>query len=211
MSKEKFYQSEEFLELNKEWYDKLKKDGFEDIEWFNPKTGIGQGSPFLRSKSSPDLGTLRARYSSALSQHYRLCRNFAAHGPFYTKIKHIYSNSKDLQRSFPRFRQYFLSLDKAYSPAEEELWNMYADGCTIREISRELRRLHKLKKLGKSPKRWGKAYKGQPYSIFWVQQRLKALKVDCAIFNQTHPEGIKLGQDDEESLPGCPSSEEGSI
>lgn len=38
----------QFARLQKQWYAKLAKEGFEDIEWVNHSTGTGQDSAFLK-------------------------------------------------------------------------------------------------------------------------------------------------------------------
>lgn len=37
----------EFAALQSEWYAKIQADGFEDLEWVDDKTGLGQNSDFL--------------------------------------------------------------------------------------------------------------------------------------------------------------------
>lgn len=39
MANKKYYETEEFRKLQNEWYDKLKEDGFQDIEYTDRKTG----------------------------------------------------------------------------------------------------------------------------------------------------------------------------
>ena len=193
--KKKFYQTKEFIKLQKKWYKKLDRSGFEDLEWFNEKNGLGQGSPFLKSKNVPDTGTIRKKYTKSLQQHYRLCRNFRQHGDFYSILRTKYRNSSDLQRNFPSFKKFLESLESYYTKAQEKLWELYSEGITYKEITDELRRLHRRKRLGKPPKRWGKAHRGEPYSIFWVKKQIDKLKVDMIVFNRTHAEGLLL--DDE--------------
>lgn len=38
----------EFLRLNSKWYNKLRKSGFTDIEFYDPRTGIGQNSANMK-------------------------------------------------------------------------------------------------------------------------------------------------------------------
>lgn len=183
----------EFIALQNEWYEKLKKDGFEDIEFYNPKTGQGHNSPYMRTRNSPHARQLAQNYSPQLLQHFRLCQNYLAHGPFYSNLRSKYLKLRangDLPakiRSFPDFQR---AQDIYYSRAESTAWQLYCDGSTLREISVELRRLHKLQKLGKPPKRWGKAAKGEPYSIFWVKKLIDRVKLDSVKFNLTDYEGI---------------------
>ena len=183
--------SKEFIALQAEWYDKLKKDGFEDLEWFNPKTGIGQGSHYLRSSNNFTMGELRRKYSSNLHQHYRLCQNFFSHGPFYPNLKHKYDTNDELSSIYPNFGAYAAALVKKstyYNKAESKLWQMYCEGATVRQISAELRRLYRAGKLPKPAKSRLRA--GQPYSTYWVHDRIHMLRVASIEFNKNHPEGI---------------------
>lgn len=193
--KNKEYYTKEFRNLQSEWYDKLKKEGFEDIEWYNPKTGIGHGSRFLKSKNIPDTGNIVRNYSPDVENLYRLCRNFLAHGPFYSKFQDIYANSDELKRNFKSLRGFINSIDFVYSRAETECFRLHSEGASLREISKELRRLHRRKKLGKPPKRWGVATKGEPYSIYWVSHKVRDLRSDMRLFNGSDEEGLNAEKD----------------
>ena len=248
----KFYQTKEFLKIENEWYDKLKESGFDDIEWYDPKTGIGRGGAMMGTKTNRNLQQLRKTYSPALQQHYRLCRNFAANGPFYSILKEKYNKIKDLAalelqsradlssssqfshavvseepgeaslnqflsyykvnledlRSFYKFCQ---AIEPYFPKCDEVLWNMYSEGGTIRDISSELRRLYRYKRLGKPPKRfrtgkkshtWGKSAKGLPYSTYWVKHRIDYLRLEMLQFNLSDSEGIDpFDYDDPRHMP----------
>ncbi len=186
MTDKKFYQNKEFLKTRNEWYEKLKKSGFDDLEWYDEKTGMGQGSPYLRSKGNPTTGKLRKTYSQSSSEHFRLCRNFLQHGAFYTILQENYNNSGDLQRSFSSFRRYLSSLDSYYGKAESVLFQMYTDGATIRQISARLRQLWACRQVGNPAKRKS----SRPFSIFWVKTTLDTLKADCIRWNFSSSEGL---------------------
>lgn len=49
---DKFYRSKRFLDLQKQWYDKLSQSGFSDLEHYSQKTGLLEHSPFLRTSLS---------------------------------------------------------------------------------------------------------------------------------------------------------------
>lgn len=68
----------EYIALYNKWYSKLKKSGFEDIEWYDKKRAKGQNSDFLIDQSSK----IRASYRQSIAEHYRLCRNFLTHYKF---------------------------------------------------------------------------------------------------------------------------------
>lgn len=172
----KFNSTKEFKELQTKWYKKLKRSGFIDLEWYNPKTGIGHGTPYLKAKGQPTNGDLAKRFNADFAALHQLYRNFLGSGPFYPNLKHIYTNSNDLQRSFRSFPKFLKSYDITYTRAEYHCLRLLTEGNSIRKTSKALRRLHHKNKLGKPPKRWGKATKGQPYSVFWVKKTLDKLK-----------------------------------
>jgi hypothetical protein len=49
--KQKYYKTDEFRKLQKSWYDKLEKSGFEDIEYYVDRLKNPLSSPFLKGKS----------------------------------------------------------------------------------------------------------------------------------------------------------------
>jgi hypothetical protein len=59
----------DFKKLQKEWYDKLKQSGFQDIEWSG-----GQDSRFLKSLPRTDLRSLQGTQN-----YYRAVENFLIH------------------------------------------------------------------------------------------------------------------------------------
>jgi hypothetical protein len=71
-----------FRELQKKWYDRLKKEGFDDIEWTDHKTGYGQDSPHLKRSTY----YISSKYSLGTENYYRLFRNFVSHATFTSKI-----------------------------------------------------------------------------------------------------------------------------
>lgn len=180
----------EFIKLKKEWYDKLKEDGFKDLEWFDPKTGLGQGSPYLKNDKIPTTGALRKNYSPELPQHYRLCQNFLSYGPFHLNLAQKYEKNHEIFNSYTNFGAFLADQDPKYSLAESILWELYCEGKPLKTISDELRRLYKLRLLDRVPKRWGKAHKGLPFSIYWVKHKVDKIKLDCAEFNFKDPEGL---------------------
>ena len=210
MTKKKFYHNKEFVKLQSKWYDKLKKSGFEDIEWYNPKTGLGQGSPFLKSDNIPDTGQIRKAYAPELENHFRLCRNFRANGPFYPHLRQNYRNSGDLRAKYAKLKDYLATFEEWYTTVDYKVWDAYTEGATIRDISAMLRSLYRQKKLGKPPKQWGSSNRrhtwgrssnGEPYSIYWVKHRLDFLKLANIKFNHTHPDGIDVwGEEDDEDF-----------
>lgn len=75
-------------DLTNKWYAKLKKSGFEDIEFYDSNTGYGQNADYLKNSAAK----LASKYRPETAQHYRICSNFAAHYTFpNAKIKFIFS------------------------------------------------------------------------------------------------------------------------
>jgi hypothetical protein len=68
-------------DLTNKWYDKLKKSGFEDIEFYDSNTGYGQNADYLKHSAAK----MTAKYSTETAQHYRICTNFTTHYQFPNK------------------------------------------------------------------------------------------------------------------------------
>ena len=64
----------EFAKLQKQWYAKLAKDGFEDIEWVNHSTGTGHDSGYLKGS----LISGKA-YHPGRELYYQLASNYLQH------------------------------------------------------------------------------------------------------------------------------------
>lgn len=67
--------TKDFIKLQNQWYKKLKSSGFEDIEWLDKSTGLGQNSDFLKD---PDQMKTKA-YKSETEFFYQMCTNFMTH------------------------------------------------------------------------------------------------------------------------------------
>lgn len=61
----------EFIKLQKQWYAKLAKEGFEDIEWIDHSTGKGHNSPFLRGSMQGGR-----RYHAGRDLYFRMATNY---------------------------------------------------------------------------------------------------------------------------------------
>lgn len=75
--------SPEFAKLQSKWYAILKKDGFNDLEWVDKNTGLGQNSDYLKK---PDQMRMKV-YNPEKAFHYHLCSNYLAHNTLKDKIK----------------------------------------------------------------------------------------------------------------------------
>ena len=67
--------SSEFAKLQSEWYAKLKKAGFDDIEWTDTSTGLGQNTPYLKRAHNNLLKT----YKPETEFYFRMVSNFRSH------------------------------------------------------------------------------------------------------------------------------------
>jgi hypothetical protein len=157
----KYYKSREFRELQKEWYDKLADDGFEDIEWIDHKTGKGQNSRFLKNSShhcqlSNKILSAETLSSSKRFKYYRIASHFL----------HNYNKFNDLD-DCAASKRYQLS---------KTLWEMHTDGATYRKISRSLRELTGESKL---------------YSVYWVYYRIRKLQKIMIDWNGNDPKGLR--------------------
>jgi hypothetical protein len=65
-------------ELISLWYKKLKQSGFEDLEWLDNKTGLGQNTPHLKRSSARIL----QKYSAETAQHYNICSQYRQYHTF---------------------------------------------------------------------------------------------------------------------------------
>jgi len=61
------FREPDFLELQKKWYDRLARNGFEDIEWTEPQ---GQNSHYLKGH----IMSARKVYNHATEEHFRRVR-----------------------------------------------------------------------------------------------------------------------------------------
>lgn len=72
---------DDLIKLTNLWYKKLEDSGFDDIEFYNKRTGYGQDSRYTK-----DLAlSYKWRYNEFTAQHYRLCENFLSHYDFPNK------------------------------------------------------------------------------------------------------------------------------
>lgn len=90
------YRSPEFLKIQKEWYDKLKDNGFEDTEEYNEEIG-SDGISFLKRSSK----CFARRYNDSTFSRYQLYRSFLVNGDFLSfldrKIWGMYADGQSLR------------------------------------------------------------------------------------------------------------------
>lgn len=83
LKKQKYYETDEFKQLQDEWYAKLQEDGFKDIE--DHKTGFVE-PPFRHRSYKADV-----QYE-ATEEYFRLCRHYLTNGAFKSDLdKEIWS------------------------------------------------------------------------------------------------------------------------
>ena len=141
MTKKKYYETDEFHDLQTQWYEKLKTKGFKDLEFYDTKTGRGQNSPFLKHS----LHSLRSSISDDKIVYYRILDNFLSYNP-------------------PKLKIY------------RHLLAFHAQGLTMREISRRMRRYINQY----TPK----------FSVFWVHYHVSRLVKEAMLWNKTSPDGL---------------------
>ena len=101
---------EEFAALQKEWYEYLKAEGFEDLEWIDHKTGRGQASDYLKKPSA----YLAKHYDPSVAEYYRKCRIYLEHGEFESGLhKFVFklhtegASYRDIVKEVERYPQRF--------------------------------------------------------------------------------------------------------
>ena len=156
----KTFDSKEFKELQMEWYRKLDKEGFKDIERVGPNRGklYDEYSPYLDGRSFHNL-TKRRAFSAETAQ---LLGKFSFHKGFLTKI-YAFADQNDIVipddiRKIKRLRR-----------SDHTIVKKAADGFTIDEISKYLRDNYKPEPA---------LSVGKPlstYSTFYVSTRLRKL------------------------------------
>jgi hypothetical protein len=74
-----------FRDLQANWYKKLKREGFKDLEKPNPTTGEIEPGHWLRGAS---LRYIANQYSETQARYYARLRNFLTHRPDWTSNKY---------------------------------------------------------------------------------------------------------------------------
>jgi hypothetical protein len=77
--------TKEFTKLQNKWYNKLKRSGFDDIEWTDTKTGFGQSTSYLKNSRNG----VNAQLDPNKELYYTMCRNWLAHAGPVKKIDRI--------------------------------------------------------------------------------------------------------------------------
>lgn len=81
--------SNKLTELTAEWYQRLKREGFQDIEWYDEYTGYGQNSDFLKQDSRQSAQSFKPE----TLEYYRIITNFTTHYKFKSR-KHAFIMQK---------------------------------------------------------------------------------------------------------------------
>lgn len=189
----------DFKQLEAVWYDKLKASGFHDQEAFKSKDKVYEFSPYLNSKISMLPSQYAKRLAKIATPAYESFRNYLMHGPFYPNLHIKYQKERYNGGFTGLFSDFLDSQDIYWNEVESLSWQFYCDGATYRGISKELRRLYRLKKLS-TPTRSLK--KGMPFSLYYIQKLIPKLKQASADFNRTDPNGYFVLQEEREELLG---------
>ena len=94
-----------FIKQQNNYYAKLRKSGFEDIEWLDRRTGKGQNSDILRKAA------IRQRmWRPEKAHYYRLLRNYVTHAKFKTKrdkfIMELLAEATSFRRTLKAYIRY---------------------------------------------------------------------------------------------------------
>ena len=164
MASKKYYERADFKKIQKEWYSKLNSEGFEDIEWFNPDTGFGQNSPYLKRCTNQ----IRLRMNPATLRLFRLFQHFLADSGFLRlkkprnrlklgktarqQPKSANKKTKKPTTSKGEPSKALLAYNKQLSKyfqhlCQTELALKYCDGWTMRQISKHMRAQFTLSRL----------------------------------------------------------------
>ena len=221
MTQSKHDAKEELKKVQKEWYEKLSESGFDDIEWFNPNTGKGHNSPYLKRGTN----LIRKRMNPSTSRLYRLFQHFLMESGFLRpkmprkRLKLRKSARKQLGKASTSQSKYTTASIKDYNSklsnyfnqlCQAELALKYCHGWTMRDISAHMRSQFTVSRLDlPSSKRmkaeittsrhitWlvkGLRPKQKSFSLFWVHYNLSKLLKASTIFNLTHERGL-ISQD----------------
>jgi len=107
--------SKEFRELQAKWYKKLSEDGFDDLEWTDNKTGIGQNSGYLK-RSRSHIDPVHADFAET---YYAMCRNWLSHSP---KIKKYERFIFELHSEGIGYREILTQLKKKLNIKRSLFW-----------------------------------------------------------------------------------------
>jgi hypothetical protein len=157
----------DFLSLQKKWYDKLKKSGFEDIEWSSSKAFDGQDSRYLVSYSN-DRDPIQVQ--STLNW-YLLVQNYITHAKTHPKTKILISKRDKI------------------------LLNYYVQGIPYRKIIQLYQQEYTYK--DKKRKNAIRPSQKKPRVSLFRLWKLLNHHFDVIIeWNKTHPEGRLYGNPD---------------
>lgn len=103
-TEKKYWHTKEFIKLQNEWYDKLTKNGFRDLEWLDKKTGQGHSTPFLKDS----LSVFKHLYDAEVQNHFENCRAYLAHGKFPTRLHKfiwkLYCDGVSYRKMLPKIK-----------------------------------------------------------------------------------------------------------
>lgn len=193
----KYYHTKQFIKLQNKWYDKLRKSGYDDIEFLNKQTGRGQDSPYLSSTKNRSTYKIRKKYSSASSAYYRLSSIFLAHGEFCrqkprknaakalkTSLSYLKFNNLDQSLEILRDTHYPKApKNHLYTYAEYLIWQMICEAKSYRYISGKLRKLYKAGKVDQDLEVTVK----NPWSIYTIHKRVLFMQDQMREFFKANP------------------------
>lgn len=128
--KKKYYETASFNKEQKEWYKKLKEDGFEDIEYLGANGEIYGNRLKRQGACSTDINLVSTEYT--IYQTPLSTEN--------TRTKGLNAVLCDpMNAEFYRLCGRFLHLYKFKNPFEYRIFELFSDGKTYRQIVKNLK------------------------------------------------------------------------
>jgi len=210
MTQSKHDAKEELKKVQKEWYEKLSESGFDDIEWFNPNTGKGHNSPYLKRGTN----LIRKRMNPSTSRLYRLFQHFLMESGFLrpkmprkrlklrksarpkpgkarTSSRKPNSSSLQANSSSRNLSRYTTASIKDYNSklsnyfnqlCQAELALKYCHGWTMRDISAHMRRQFTVSRLDLPSSKRMKAEITTSRHITWLVKSLRPKQASFSLF-----------------------------
>lgn len=157
------FETKKFLEEKQKWYQKLKSEGFKDIETFTNKQGEIRTTPFVNS----DVKNL-----------YQIRRNCGnEYFEEYCASTYLYYSACRAFISCAGIRLPFL---------DGIILEKHAEGYSLRRISKYLETF-----ICRYPQGNGKFGPYHNFSHNYVNKRLSSIKEQVRLWNLTHDEGVR--------------------
>lgn len=115
-----------FIKLQNQWYKKLRRSGFKDIEWLDEKTGEGHNTSLIES-GTPRTKTLILGHLTKSYEFFYNCRRFGVYHQFERKEDKVLW---DLYSDGVSYR----SIIKLAKRDKKRKWNLFTISTRVNEI-----------------------------------------------------------------------------